>query len=211
MSGDCALVAPLLEELALGVLSGDERALAIAHIESCDRCSSLVAELSASADQLLHLAPAAEPPPGFEARAFERMGIRRPRKKARLPLAIAAALAALAAFAGGWFAGHAGQRYRGAALETASLMSSGRPVGKVMVYAGNPTWVFMYMDDPAWSGALRCQVVEDQGPVLTLGTFWLSAGKGAWAASVQQPAGRLREARVVNGAGRVLAVALMKA
>jgi hypothetical protein len=76
-----------------------------------------------------------------------------------------------------------------------------------MVYAGNPTWVFMYMDDPAWSGELRCQVVEYQGPALTLGEFWLSGGRGAWAASVPAPAGRLREARVVDSRGHVLAVA----
>jgi hypothetical protein len=207
VTADCASVAPLLEELALGALSGDERATAMAHVESCTSCSSAVAQLSVAADQLLHLAPAIEPPPGFEARAFERMGLRRVRRHWRKPLAIAAAVVA---FAGGWFAGHTGAGSTGETLEKTALVSSGRTVGNVLVYASNPTWVFMYMDDPAWTGALRCQLVEEQGPVLTLGEFWLSGGRGAWAASVQQPAGRIREARVVNSAGRVLAVALMK-
>jgi hypothetical protein len=65
----------------------------------------------------------------------------------------------------------------------------------------------MYMDDPNGQGALRCQVVVDQGPAITLGTFWLSDGKGAWAASVGEPAGRIRQARVVSATGKVLAVA----
>ena len=47
----------------------------------------------------------------------------------------------------------------------------------------------------------------DQGPTVTLGRFWLSDGKGAWAASVPEPAGRLSEARVVNAKGQVLAEA----
>jgi hypothetical protein len=76
-----------------------------------------------------------------------------------------------------------------------------------MVYAGNPTWLFMFMDDPSWQGTLRCEVVMDQGPTVMLGRFWLSDGKGAWAASVTQPAGRLAEARVVNAKGQVLAEA----
>ena len=76
-----------------------------------------------------------------------------------------------------------------------------------MVYAGNPTWLFMNMDDSNWEGTLRCEVVIDQGPTVALGRFWLSDGKGAWAASVPEPAGRLSEARVVNAKGQVLAVA----
>jgi hypothetical protein len=76
-----------------------------------------------------------------------------------------------------------------------------------MVYAGNPTWLFMYMDDASWQGTLRCEVVVDQGPPVVLGRFWLSGGKGAWAASVAQPAGRLSQARIVGPNGKVLASA----
>jgi len=48
-------------------------------------------------------------------------------------------------------------------------------------------------------------VVVDHGPTLTLGAFWPSQGKGAWAASVNEPAGRIRAARVVDAGGHVLA------
>ena len=261
MNEECAAVSEALADLALGVLAGEERTAAVAHLEGCPRCSRWVAELSAASNELLHLAPAAEPPIGFEARVFERLGLKQPVPPARglvgrhgrlvgrgrlsgrgrlagrarlagrgrLAGAVGGIAAAVAlAFGGGLLAGGglsggglsagglAGQAPRSSpaaapastgALETAALFSQGRPVGKVLVYPGNPTWVFMYMDDGTWTGALRCQVVEDRGPAVTLGTFWLSSGKGAWAASLSQPSGRLRSAQVVDASGHVLAVA----
>ena len=99
-----------------------------------------------------------------------------------------------------------GRRLR---IEAAALYSGSHMVGRVLVYAGNPTWLFMYMDDPAWQGAVHCEVVVDQGPTVDLGKFWLSEGKGAWAASVDQPAGRLSQARIVGTDGKVLASATL--
>ena len=220
----CAAVDPDLAELALGALTGKDRVAALAHLEECARCSAEVDELAAAADQLLHLAPAVEPPVGFEARVFDRLGLRpgpvgwrswsiwRP----KLGLAIAAA-AVVVAFGFGALLGYGtsgGSRARspaaiaaGQPLHVAALYARGRAVGRVMVYAGNPTWLFMYMDDASWEGTLRCEVVLDQGPPVVLGQFWLSGGKGAWAASVAQPAGRLSQARVVGPTGKVLASA----
>ena len=72
---ECAAVDDDLLELALGSLTGKQRVAALAHMESCARCSAEVDELSKAADQLLHLAPASEPPIGFEAGVFERLGL----------------------------------------------------------------------------------------------------------------------------------------
>jgi hypothetical protein len=223
MSEDCATLEPALVELALGTLAGEERTGVLGHVEGCARCSLRLAELSAAADDLLHLAPPAEPPVGFEARVFERLGLlapsrRRARQRPRVLLGAVASAATVAAlaFAGGLLvAGHSGTGSRKASgIETASLVSGSRSLGEVMVYPGNPTWVFMYVDLPTWDntsaiGPLRCQVLEDQGPAVTIGKFWLAGGKGAWAASVDQPAGRLRSARVVDPAGHVLATAAL--
>ena len=222
----CAAVHDDLAELALGTLTGRERVVALSHLESCARCSTEVEELSSAADQLLHLAPSAEPPVGFEAGVFERLGLQeRPRRWRpsftwRPKLAAAVAVCALALVFGlGALVGHVtagGQDEYGHAtlaggshssITEAALRSGERSVGRVMVYAGNPTWLFMFMDDSNWEGTLRCQVVIDQGPTVTLGRFWLADGRGAWAASVPQPAGRLSEARIVNSKGQVLAVA----
>jgi hypothetical protein len=221
---ECARAQPDLAELALGALAGRERMAALAHLEACARCSTEVDELAAAADQLLHLAPDAEPPVGFEARVFEHLGLRpgpvgwrswsiwRP----KLALAVAAAAVVVAfglgALLGYGTGGGGGEHYpdqpsSGAPIHVAALYAGGHPVGRVMVYAGNPTWLFMYMDDASWQGTLRCEVVLDQGPAVMLGRFWLSGGKGAWAASVDQPAGRLSQARVVGPSGNVLASA----
>jgi hypothetical protein len=228
----CAAVDDDLGELALGTLAGRGMVAAVAHLESCARCSAKVDELAAAADELLHLAPSAEPPVGFEAGVFERLGLRdkprrrrpsfgwgytwRPKVAAAIAAACAVALMTLA-FGLGALVGHGAGGGGGdkavsiathAAVTETALRSGARTVGGVMVYAGNPTWLFMFMDDPSWQGTLRCEVVMDQGSTVTLGRFWLSDGRGAWAVSVTQPAGRLAQARVVNDKGQVLAKAV---
>src|SRR5579872_5665273 len=64
-----------LPELALGVLTGRDRARVLAHVESCPRCAEELEQLSRAADAVVQAAPAAEPPMGFEVRLFERMGM----------------------------------------------------------------------------------------------------------------------------------------
>jgi hypothetical protein len=233
MGGDlparCTALSGALGELALGTLTGRERAALVAHLEKCTACSAEVDALSLTADQLLHLAPTAEPPVGFEAGVFQRLGLQQrtrgsqqrtrgkrywPAWRPKLVASMAAGALVLAfglgALLGFGTAGGGSGRPAAASqgpIQVASLFSGGHAVGQVFVYAGNPTWLFMDMNNVRWEGALRCEVVVDQGPTITLGRFWLSDGKGAWAASVSQPAGRLVEARVVGASGRVLASA----
>jgi hypothetical protein len=216
----CAAVDADLVELALGTLTGKARVMALAHLDTCARCSAEVEALSAAADQLMLLAPEAEPPVGLEARVFERLGLAEAKAKVlpwplRLPrrtLVAAAAIFVVLVFAMGALTGHmTGAGYSSAThdgpIELASMESNGKDVGNVMVYAGNPTWLFMYMYHVNWHGTLRCQVTVDGGPPVMLGRFWLSDGRGAWAESVNLPAGRLVQARVLGAQGQVLAVA----
>jgi hypothetical protein len=71
----CAGLADVAAELALGVLTGRERAMAVAHLDNCDTCREDVRQLMATGEQLLELLPAAEPPAGFETRVLERLGL----------------------------------------------------------------------------------------------------------------------------------------
>jgi hypothetical protein len=71
----CAELADVAAELALGVLTGRERAVAIAHLDTCDACREHVRQLMATGDQLRALLPPAEPPAGFETRVLERLGL----------------------------------------------------------------------------------------------------------------------------------------
>ncbi len=65
-------------ELALGVLTGRERAQALAHLDHCASCREEVRQLTATGEGLLGLLPSVEPPAGFEARVMDRIGLSAP-------------------------------------------------------------------------------------------------------------------------------------
>lgn len=75
----CDRFAGMAAELALGVLTGRERAEAIAHLDGCEACREHVRQLTVTGEELLGLLPASEPPPGFETRVMERLGMAAPR------------------------------------------------------------------------------------------------------------------------------------
>ncbi|MDQ3898330.1 MAG: zf-HC2 domain-containing protein, partial [Actinomycetota bacterium] len=72
----CAELEELAAELALGTVSGAERAAALDHLAACASCRELVDQLGRVADGMLQLAPVVEPPPGFESKVLARMGVR---------------------------------------------------------------------------------------------------------------------------------------
>ena len=65
MSADCEHVRELAAELALGIADGEDRARALDQLAECPECRKTIEQLSSVADELLMLAPAEEPPPGF--------------------------------------------------------------------------------------------------------------------------------------------------
>ena len=69
----CAELHDVAAELALGALTGRERAAAIAHLETCSACREGVRQLTAAGGRLLELLPPAVPPVGFEVRVLERL------------------------------------------------------------------------------------------------------------------------------------------
>ncbi|HEX6451536.1 MAG TPA: hypothetical protein VF060_18990 [Trebonia sp.] len=72
---DCGEFSDVAAELALGVLTGRERADALAHLERCDECRETVRQLAITGEELVGLLPAVEPPPGFETRVLTRIGV----------------------------------------------------------------------------------------------------------------------------------------
>ena len=89
---DCDRVADLVPELALGLLDGAERAAVLGHVEGCSRCQADLAGLTEVGEHLLLLAPASEPPPGFESRVLAQLAPSPRRGRARWrPLWVAAA------------------------------------------------------------------------------------------------------------------------
>lgn len=69
----CAEVRELAPDIALGLLTGEERAAALAHLERCGACRAEVVGLAGAADEVLLLAPGATPPPGFADRVVARI------------------------------------------------------------------------------------------------------------------------------------------
>jgi hypothetical protein len=74
----CAGFADVAAELALGALTGRERADALAHLDRCAACRERVRQLTLTGQELLRLLPPEEPPPGFETRVLERLGLAAP-------------------------------------------------------------------------------------------------------------------------------------
>src|SRR5262252_7360150 len=85
MNGEmgCDQVRTLAADLAIGIADGQERDAALRHAASCAGCRQLISELSSVADDLLLLAPAHEPPPGFASRTLARIPLSSPQPARR--------------------------------------------------------------------------------------------------------------------------------
>ena len=146
----CEEFAHVAAELALGVLTGRERARAIAHLDQCGTCREHVRELSLTGEEMLGLLPSGEPPAGFETRVMGRLGAR-PRPGART------------GHAGCWLPPRSpsprwraawGWGLRGATsppspgistaqstLRSAALLTSAHlTAGRIFLYKGHPRW-----------------------------------------------------------------------
>jgi len=218
-----------LAELALGTLSGRERADTLGHVETCGRCAAEVEDLSKTADELLYVAPETEPPLGFEVRLLERLGVsptfhaalaKRSRRRdllarhARAVVLSAAAVVLAVVGTGIGLAATSGARTppplsaNGPTVVQATLLSAhGGNVGRVVATTGSPPWLFMVIEPGEVSGDVTCELRLANGRYVKVGTFWVDRGYGTWSAPIQVPFNQVRGARLVNGAGAVLAAA----
>src|SRR6266567_2473639 len=188
----CARMRELAPELALDVLTGYERATAQAHLGMCPQCREYVSSLTQIGDRLLTLVPGVEPPVGFEDRVLARMDFpaqRTARQRRRWwPMAVAAAAVVAVVFGvGGWVAGDltdsgttsvAGPTSQ--VLRFAQFRSADQhQVGQVFTYGGSPWWVYMTVTN-AGAATVWCQLQEQDGKYIDIGSFQLSGGKGSW-------------------------------
>jgi hypothetical protein len=170
-------------ELALGLLTGRERAACLAHLEGCGACRAEVSALAVTADDVLLAGPRKAPPDGFEGRVLARLGAAgafatppgdsqparddpvRPRRRlvAATALALAAAVAAVvgigAVLGAGFGAGGLGRLTGGdeptaTAVATAEMRTgTGRPVGDATVRGDDPAVVTVQL--PGWADLVR--------------------------------------------------------
>jgi len=209
----------LAPELALDVLTGYERAAAQAHLGMCPQCREYVSSLTLIGDRLLTLVPGAEPPVGFEDRVLERMGfpaqrVARPARRRWWPMTVAAAAVVAVVFGvGGWVVGDLNAHSTVAQAPQHQVMrfaqfrgTDQRQVGQVITYLGSPWWVFMSVTN-GMSGNVTCQLVEENGKVVSIGTFQLTGGKGSWGSPLDVDPNNVVGARLVSDHGAVLATA----
>ncbi len=219
---DCERFRELASELALGVLTGRERAAALAHRDRCPACREHLAELTMVSDGLLALVPGTEPPVGFEGRVLRRLGIRQRAQRRRqwlLATAVAIVIAAVAGL-GGWTLGvltqshvpaspvaSAEHRLRTAQLVADHVQPGQKPVGQVFAYTGTPPWIYMTVDTDRGNDTVSCQLQTADGRLVSIGQFPLTHGYGYWGAPTGLDPAALVAARLVANDGTVIATA----
>ena len=120
----CAEFADAAAELALGVLTGRERARALEHLDRCEACRENVRQLTVAGEELVGLLPAIEPPAGFETRVMERLGLGTPAPDPVRQLSPARRFGRkLADWIGGW-TGRGGVSYPRRILSTAAVAAA---------------------------------------------------------------------------------------
>ena len=233
---ECDELAGVAAELALGALTGRERADALAHLDRCEACRENVRRQMMTGEELFGLLPACEPPPGFEIGVMARIGLIAPSPAVgprigrmfhrggnadgqtgrgwagatRRMLAVAAVTLAVvgAGLAGGWGLRFAASPPARSPLSSAALTSaSHRAVGKIYVYDGSPGWLYMSVDLGSGNETVACRVAGADGHVTTVGSFRLAGGYGAWGGPGPGDNGLLTRVWLVSADGTVLATA----
>jgi hypothetical protein len=223
-SMSCAEFYDSAAELALGVLTGRERAEALAHLDHCEACREHVRQLTATGEQMLGLLPTAEPPAGFETRVMDRLGLTAPapqpvRHRRRRPAwghgfsprrvlaAAAVVVALLGAALGGWGLHASTAPAASASLTSATMLAASdhNHVGQVFVFNGQPRWMYMSVDLESGNGTVICQLVAADGHITTVGSFRLADGYGSWGSPAWTGDGSPAGARLVTADGKVLA------
>ena len=203
-------------ELALGALTGRERAEATAHLEICPACRAHVLDLTRTATQLLVLLPEDQPPAGFAARTIQRLphAARHrttPRPRDKFPAVAAAIIAVTCAMAG--FALHVmpmQPRHAASppALYPASLTTARhQSIGTVFLHGGSQPWLYMTVDTGPGNSTVICQLNERDGQIITVGSFQLASGYGSWGSPEPDQAAGITSVRLKNLDGTIVATA----
>jgi hypothetical protein len=214
---DCAQLADAAPELTLGILPGDERAEAVAHLDECSHCQHLVGTYTVLTDQLVLLARRAEPPPGFESRVVATITASdagptlrppHPTARRRIPGAVLAVAACIAALL--LALGIVGPSSSPSVASAEMRTDGGDLVGEIFVHDGPPAKVFMNL--PGWNAAVgpyaessdgySLLITRERGPALLVPVAM--SDDSTWAATVDGvDADEITSAALLDGTGRV--------
>jgi Putative zinc-finger len=214
----CEEIRDLAPEIALGVADGEERAEALQHLSTCAECRRVVEQLSQVADELLVLAPAHEPPAGFESRVVDAIVPEQPARRSRprwltprrLGSRLAPALATAAVTAAALIAVYAddrrtAERYRdtlaqadGQYFQAEQLRDeTGARGGVAFGYAGSPSWMFLTIDPSHRDAVTRAELVTREGRTIPLRPLELDQ-EGSWGGAIPVNLYRVESIRLLG-------------
>ena len=201
----CDEIRELAPEIALGIADGEERAEALGHVSTCAECRRAVERLSGVADELLLMAPAEEPPAGFESRVVRAIGLDQPEPRRRLPrwlnlrwLAprLGPAMAAAAVTAVVLVSSYSNDRqiadhYRdtldragGQSFQAERLSDeTGARAGVAFGYQGSPSWLFLTVNIEHRADVKSAELVTKDGRTITIAELRLDRS-GTWGGAI---------------------------
>lgn len=80
-------------------------------------------------------------------------------------------------------------------------------LGQIVVYGGNPSWVYMVVKGSSYDGPVTCRLHAANGSTVTTGAFYLQDGTGQLAKTIGVDVGQLGGAQLVTPTGATLASA----
>ena len=96
-----------------------------------------------------------------------------------------------------------GQELRTGTFEDATSQN----LGQIVVYGGNPSWVFMEVKGSSYDGPVTCRLHATNGSIVMTGSFYLHDGTGQLAKTIGRDVGQLGGAQLVTPTGATLASA----
>lgn len=224
----CASARNDLAEMALGVLTGEERARVVAHVNICEECALELERLCAAVDGLTELVRVDSPPEGFADRTVAAFGADRGERSSptkiwwRRPAWIAAAAAVIVIGLGFGVGEAVGSHHPTSRIvaepayahgASASLLSATRTgkhpakIGEVVMTPGSHAWVMLTMDVPPHTGSVTCRVRLSDGHDLLVGRFPTGGGYTSWGARLPVPASSVHKLTVSDSEGKAVASA----
>lgn len=200
-----------LVELALGELTGRDRADALQHLSTCRGCRERVDELVQVSEELLLAAPEAEPPLGFESVVMRKLagGSRARRRRLRFPAIVGLACAAAIVLVVG-VVGPLTSRGSSEIAEAAMITSDGQQVGSAWRYDGDTSWVLVSVPDWAvWADPANApkdyelHLELDDGTAVGLGAITFRGDARSWGRTTTVDTARIRSVAIVDHTGRI--------
>ena len=208
----CDEMEELAPELALGTLTGPERAEAVEHLASCPDCQRRVAELAEVVDSLLVVAPEDDPSPDLEARVLARTvgeqpvnGVvrehRSPWRRRVLVGSIAAAVLAVLALTIAALVRDDGDEADTVRTAVATD-DGGRSVCRAVINEVDPAWLFVSLDEPGEERAgYDVELRFDSGERARVGRIDVRGGHGELAVTLDLQGSRAHSVRLIGADG----------